>query len=457
MRARSGLWMAVLVCGLVAGFADCLAQAPTVPEDVVTSVHARVDHGYNVGIVVGVVNPHGTTYFAYGKTAISGDEHPDEQTVFEIGSITKVFTSILLADMVERGEVALDDPIERYLPDSVTVPTRNGRSITLEDLATQTSGLPRMPNNFAPADAANPYADYSVQQMYDFLSGHTLRRDIGAQYEYSNYAVGLLGHILTLRAGMSYEELVKERIADVLGMPDTRVTLTPEMRSRLAIGHSGSREVANWDIPTLAGAGALRSTARDMLVFLAANLGLTETPLRAALEMTHRARHEAGSPQMQIGLGWHIRIAGDHEVIWHNGGTGGYRSFAGFVEETATGVVVLTNTNMSADDIGLHLLDASVPLREVRIPVEVDPAVFDQYVGRYELAPGAIFDVSVDDGRLFVQLTGQQRFQVYPESETEFFLTVVDAQLTFVRDESGQVTAVILHQGGIDQTASRLP
>jgi D-alanyl-D-alanine-carboxypeptidase/D-alanyl-D-alanine-endopeptidase len=457
MRVRLGLWWAALVCGLVAGYADCLAQAPTVPEDVVTSVHARVDHGYNVGIVVGIVNPQGTTYYGYGKTAISGDEHPNELTVFEIGSITKVFTSILLADMVERGEVALDDPIERYLPDSVTVPTRNGRSITLEDLATQTSGLPRMPNNFAPADAANPYADYSVQQMYDFLSNHTLQRDIGAQYEYSNYAVGLLGHILTLRAGMSYEELVEERIADVLGMPDTRITLTPEMRSRLAVGHSGSQEVANWDIPTLAGAGALRSTARDMLVFIAANLGLAETPLRAALEMTHEARHEAGSPQMHIGLGWHIRTAGDHEVIWHNGGTGGYRSFAGFVRETGTGVVVLTNTNMSADDIGLHLLDASVPLREIRIPVEVDPAVFDQYVGRYELAPGAIFDVTVDDGRLFVQLTGQPRFQVYPESETEFFLTVVDAQLTFVRDESGQVTAVILHQGGIDQTAKRLP
>ena len=368
MRTRLGLWWAVLACGLVAGHADCLAQAPTIPDDVVASVHARVDHGYNVGIVVGVVNRQGRTYFAYGRTVVSGDEQPDESTVFEIGSITKVFTSILLADMVERGEVALDDPIERFLPDSVKAPTRGGRSITLVDLATQTSGLPRMPANFAPADAANPYADYSVKQMYDFLSNYTLRRDIGAQYEYSNYGVGLLGHILTLRAGVDYEELVKERITDVLGMPDTRVTLTPEMRSRLAAGHAGSQQVANWDIPTLAGAGALRSTAQDMLAFLAANLGLTETPLQAAMAMTHEARHEAGSPQMHIGLGWHIRTGGDHVVVWHNGGTGGYRSFAGFVEETQTGVVVLTNTAMSADDIGFHVLDASLPLRAVRIP-----------------------------------------------------------------------------------------
>jgi CubicO group peptidase (beta-lactamase class C family) len=336
-------------------------------------------------------------------------------------------------------------------------PTRNGRSITLEDLATQTSGLPRLPSNFAPADAANPYADYSVKQMYDFLSSYTLRRDIGARYEYSNYGVGLLGHILTLRAGVDYEELVEERIADVLGMPDTRITITPERRSRLAIGHSGSQEVTNWDIPTLAGAGALRSTAQDMLVFLAANLDLTETPLRAALEMTREARHEAGGPRMHIGLGGHIRTGGEHEVVWHNGGTGGYRSFAGFVEETHTGVVVLTNTDMSADDIGFHMLDASIPLREIRVPVAVDPAILDQYVGRYALTPQAIVEVTVDDGKLFTQLTGQPRFQIYPESETEFFLTVVDAQLTFVRDESGKVSAVTLHQNGANLTATRLP
>lgn len=440
---------------LVAGALDCAAQSPTVSEEVAASVRTRVDQGYNASIIVGVVNPGGTTYYAYGKTSALRGE-PNEKTVYEIGSISKVFTSTLLADMVARGEVALEDPIERYLPSTVTPPTRNGQSITLAHLATQTSGLPRLPDNFAPADPANPYADYSVEQMYEFLSGHELRRDIGAEYEYSNLGVGLLGHILALRSGMTYDELVQQRIAAELGMPDTRVALTPGMRDRLATGHSGQTEVPNWDIPTLAGAGALRSTASDMLVFLAANLGLTESRLHAPMLTTHEARHQAGSPQMRIGLGWHIRSTEDREIVWHNGGTGGYRTFAGFVAGTRTGVVVLSNTSTSADDIGFHLLDPSLPLREIQVAVALDPEILERYVGRYELRPDMLATITVEDDHLAVQVQGQGQFPLFAASETEFFLTVVDAQITFIENEDGQVTALVLHQGGADQTARKL-
>ena len=154
----------------------------------------------------------------------------DGNTVFEMGSISKVFTGALLADMVARGEVKLDDPIAKYLPQTVKVPSRNGRQITLLDLATQSSGLPRLPSNMRPADFSNPYADYSVQQLYEFLSGYSLTRDPGQRYEYSNLGVGLLGHVLALRAGKSYEEILKERILDPLGMNDTRVDATPSMK-----------------------------------------------------------------------------------------------------------------------------------------------------------------------------------------------------------------------------------
>ncbi len=445
----------VAATGLLVGFSPCKAQAPDVPEDVKASIRARVDHGHNMSIVVGVVSPKGTRYFAYGKTALPDGGTPDEDTVFEIGSITKVFTSLLLADMVEREEVAFDDPIERYLPDAVHAPMRNDQSITLEHLATQTSGLPRMPDNFAPADPSNPYADYSVEQLYEFLSNHTLRRDVGAEYEYSNYGVGLLGHILTLAAGASYDELIQQRIASELGMSDTRIALTSSMRSRLAPGHSGTTEVANWDIPTLAGAGALRSTARDMLAFLAANMGLRRSRLHSAMRTTHEARHDAGSPNMRIGLGWHLR-RGEREVVWHNGGTGGYRSFAGFVDDSQIGVVVLSNTSTSPDDIGFHLLDPSSPLREIKVPVDVDPAILERYVGKYEFQPGVLADIALQDGQLTVHVEGQQRFPIYAASETEFFLTVVDAQLTFVENEDGEVTAVVLHQGGADRTLRKV-
>src|SRR5262249_55292167 len=155
---------------------------------------------HGTGIVVGLLDASGRRrILAVGV---------DSNGVFEIGSITKTFTATALADMVEHGEVGLDDPVAKYLPDSVHVPTRNGKQITLLDLATQSSGLPRMPSNMTPQDPMNPYADYSVQQMYAFLAGYQLTRDIGASYEYSNLGVGLLGHALALKAGTSYETLV---------------------------------------------------------------------------------------------------------------------------------------------------------------------------------------------------------------------------------------------------------
>src|SRR5579859_856747 len=196
----------------------------------------RVDEAHKtIGMVVGTIGPSGREVVAYGKRAKDGPP-VDGDTFFEIGSITKVFTSLLLADMVERGEVTLDTPIAKLLPESVKVPSRNGKQITLLDISMQVSGLPRLPSNFHPADAGNPYADYDTAKLYEFLSGYTLTRDIGAKYEYSNLAVGLLGHALARKAGLTYEQLLRKRILDPLGMNDTTITLTSDQRKRLAAG-----------------------------------------------------------------------------------------------------------------------------------------------------------------------------------------------------------------------------
>src|SRR5215510_9584529 len=211
----------------------------------------------SVGIVVGLVDEKGTRIISYGKPDQNSTQPLDGDSVFEIGSVTKVFTATLLSDMVERGEVSLNDPISKFLPKSVKTPTMNGKEITLLDLSTQTSGLPRLPGNFAPKDPKNPYADYSVEQLYSFLSGYTLTRDIGAKYEYSNLGVGLLGHVLALRAGTDYETLVRQRILNPLKMDHSGIKLTPQMQARLAPGHDQSlKPVGNWDLPVLAGAGA---------------------------------------------------------------------------------------------------------------------------------------------------------------------------------------------------------
>ena len=224
--------------------------------------------------------------------------------MFEIGSVTKVFTALLLADMVRRGEVALDDPVAKYLPAEVKVPTRAGRSITLLDLATHTSALPRLPDNFQPKDPTNPYADYSVEQLYQFISSYQLTRDIGATFEYSNLGAGLLGHALARRAAMDYETLMRSRVLAPLGMSSTAIALSPELQSRLTAGHDAQlRTVPNWDLPTLAGAGALRSTANDLLAFLAV-LGQSESSLASAMTATLTVRRPVGAAGSDIALGW---------------------------------------------------------------------------------------------------------------------------------------------------------
>ena len=430
-----------------------LQQPQTLPPDsavrafLLPRVAAFPDSGkHGTGIVVGLLDASGARRIvAVGV---------DSARVFEIGSITKVFTTSVLADMVERGEVKLDDPVAKFLPRSVHVPARGDRQITLLDLATQSSGLPRMPANFTPRDSMNPYSDYSVQQMYDFLAGYQLTRDIGAEYEYSNLGMGLLGHALALKAGMGYEELVRRRILTPLGMTQTGITLTPAMRAKLAPGHNGEGNVVpNWDLTTLAGAGALRSTVSDMLTFASANVDSMATPLSRAFRHAQTERHGTNNPAMKVGLGWHILAVPAGNIVWHNGGTGGYRSFIGVDPARRLGVVVLSNLDASVDDIGFHLLDASYPLRPIpprRIEVAVDSLVLMRYVGTYELAPTFQIAVTREKARLFVQATGQPRFPIYAESDSTFFLKVVDAQVTFSSD------GLVLHQNGRDLPGRKL-
>jgi serine-type D-Ala-D-Ala carboxypeptidase/endopeptidase len=416
----------------------------------------------SVGIVVGVIGPEGRRVIAYGQLDKGDPRALNGDTIFEIGSATKVFTSLLLADMAEHHEVALDDPVAKYLPSDVKMPERNGRVITLVDLATHTSGLPRLPANLNPKDPANPYADYSAEQLYQFLSNYQLTRDIGSEYEYSNLGGGLLGYVLARRAGTDYETLVRSRISDPLKMTSTRITLTPEMKARLAVGHNSALDpVENWDATTLAGAGALRSTANDLLIFLAANLGYTQSPLAPAMASMLKVRRPTGHLGLEVALGWHIYTVNGKEIVWHNGGTGGYRSFMGFDPEARIGVVALSNayTAVGVDDIGRHLLDPAVPLAvppKQHTEVRVDPKLFDAYVGNYQLAPNFIITITRDGDHLFEQATGQSAFEIFPESDHDFFLKVVDAQITFVTDSNGHATELVLHQGGHDQHAKRI-
>lgn len=446
---------------LIAGLFQAFAQ-PTLSQEVKDNIKARVDNGTNPGIVVGIMEGDKTYYYYYGVKSLKSKEPVDEHSVFEIGSITKTYTGIILADRVIKGKVSLDDPLQKYLPAGVTAPTRNGVSIKLVNLANHTSSLPRMPSNFNPANPSNPFADYSEKQLYDFLQGYTLPRDIGSQYEYSNYAVGLLGHLLATREGTTYEALMIDVIANPLGLGETRVAFTPEMKKNLAIGHQDGMQAENWDITTLAGAGAIRSTAVDLLKYVGANMGTVKSKLYPAMQLSHKNSRTEGATPI-VGLGWHTTVSDNVEIVWHNGGTGGYRTYAGFIKGGNRGVVVLTNCTASVDDIGVHLLNPKSPLTTPKAPgagypevVPVDASTLESYVGKYELAPAYILTVTRDDIQLKAQLTGQQTFPVFAKSQNVFFYKVVEAQLTFNKNPEGRVESVTLLQGGREMICKRM-
>jgi CubicO group peptidase (beta-lactamase class C family) len=319
--------------------------------------------GRHVGLVVGYL-PGGERRIAgWGRVGAAGSQAPGAGTIFEIGSITKVLTGLLLADLAERGVVHLDDPLAGYLPASVAVPTFTGWGITLGDLASHTGGLRRDPRGMLGRwlrDRRNPYAGLSVQALYRGLARTRLRRRPGQRVRYSNLGAGLLGQALAQAAGQPYEQLVRERICLPLGMGDTLVSPSLEQAARLAVGHTRrGRPVPRFQIPALAGAGALRSTATDMLRFLEANLDPASTPLADQLERIQQPRHRMGR-RMEVGLGWLIFRPPDQSgpVLWHNGGTSGFRSFVAAAPRAGTAVVVLSNTARSVDRLGLQLVKA---------------------------------------------------------------------------------------------------
>lgn len=533
---------------------------------------ALVEEGGAVGLVVGVYRDGEMQVIGYGEKEKGKGDVPDGGTIYEIGSASKVFTGVLLADLVQRGRVKLADPLQKYLRKEAASQLENSTGITFEDLATHTSGLPRLPDNFEPADMANPYADYSHQQMFEFLKAHKLRRDPG-EYEYSNFGMGLLGVLLAGREKVSYEDLLIKQIAKPCGMRDTCVELSDSQRRRLAPPYDGALELAkNWDMPAFAGAGGIYSTTEDMLKFIEANLAKKEKALNKALQLALEQRKPISGGQA-IGLAWHI--AGDGITRWHNGMTGGYASWVSVVPTHNLGVVVLSNTateeitvlgtkltqivfadavgsppdapatplakkapfagvrwqvaqpevpEVKMDDEWFRLVSLNeIPVAEIIAfskrtygdkwqkrfaedlvelltqmgnppqaevalqlqslqtgetldregvamtaanrqairaasqdqAVQVAPAILKSYEGVYRISPQFAITVMLDGDQLVVQATGQSKLQVYPESETRFFLKVVDAQITFVPGKEGKADFLILHQNGADQMAKR--
>jgi serine-type D-Ala-D-Ala carboxypeptidase/endopeptidase len=421
-------------------------------HDIQRLLATRVDtERRNVGIVVGIVSPSERRVVSYGRASLAGDAGLDGDTVFEIGSVTKVLTATLLADMVRRGEVRLTDSVFDYLPPSIEH-ARDGRTISLVDLATHTSGLPLWPSGVpATRDGAIAMSRYTRAQLLDYLSTFPVPSDVGQKWQYSNVDAGVLGLALGARANSSYEDLLRVRITGPLGMQSTAVVPSERMRSRLAVGYDAERRAAPaWNVPTLAGAGSLHSTANDLLTFLEA-FGRNSGPLTDLLPvMLSTRRPGPGIPQA---LGWWIIPTSpqDEGIVAHDGGTFGFTSALAYDPATRTGVVVLSNTATGVGDLARHLLRPSIPLTlpagpaPTRTEIQLDPTVFDRLVGRYEPAPGVGFEVSRNADALMIQLPGVPPLRLRAETPRRFFVAEnTRITVVFDVDAEGRATALTL-------------
>jgi CubicO group peptidase (beta-lactamase class C family) len=348
-----------------------------------------------VGLVVGLVDPQGCRVISCGKLDNGNSPDANGDTLFEIGSITKVFTRLLLYDMIARGEMNIDDPVQKYLPASVHMPTRHGQQITLWHLISHTSGLPR--------DMGGPT---TAERLYAFLAGHKLRRDPGEQVEYSNLGVALLGHAIALKAGQDYETLVRERICRPLKMDSTAITLTPELQARRATGHAPAGQPADFiGLQGLPGAGALFSTANDLLKLASAKLGLAPCPLAAV-----------------------VKRAGGHD-----GGTFGFSTSLNFDVQRRRALVILSNCR---DDGLIEHLRPLLKNQSPRPPqtASINTGIFDQYVGQYYAKGDRVRTVRREGDRLLLQEWGRASCELFPLSETNFYNRMFDCRATFVRD-----------------------
>ena len=383
-----------------------------------------------------------TTYFAGSSgTARRLDAH----TLFEVGSVSKTFTATALAALARRGVVRLADPVSRYLPVSVRVPSRDGKRITLLSLATQHSGLPRLPTNMTSANGNDPYAPYTVADLYAFLNAYKLPRDPGARFEYSNLGFGLLGLALTHAAhDRSYRSLLDRLVFDPLHMKESEVALSAMPDPRMAIGHDiDGNPVHTWDFTdAMAGAGAVRSDIHDMIDYLRCNLG--QGPLAKTCLFAQRPRSTFTGHR--IGLAWWTSDRSG--IVEHGGDTAGYHAMVMMNAAHTKGVVVLSS-GPAVTDIAAHIIDPSFPLATAGAAAKISPAGMSDYLGTYRnAAAGITYEITRSHGKLFARIVGQPAAEIYPSRwQDHFYYKAVPAYIEFVR-QGRTVVGLILTQNG---------
>jgi len=425
-------------------------------------VEDKVVDGLSIGYIEG--EHYGSVHLGSSNAA---GKKANNLTLYEIGSVSKVFTSLLLAEAVVRGEIELNAAADVANQAGIRLPSREGRSITWLDLSTHRSGLPRLPSNLPLTNLVDPYAKYDSRLAAAFLKEYQLPREPGELQEYSNLGASVLGYLVAQKAGKPYQALLRERIAEPLKMADCTVSLNADQTKRLATPHTAfGATAAPWTFADLPGAGGIRATLRDMMRFAKAQLTPPEGTLGKAIELAWTQQSAADASGSAMGLGW--MIAGDGQTRWHNGQTGGTHAALFINREIPCAAIVLCNTavNTEIDQLAMQLVLKAAGKEFTPMPDEapaaaadgatIDAALRSRLVGRYQLTPNFIFDVRDRDGHLMVGITNQPTQEVFPDSPTHWSYRGVKATLEFSLAKAGPAKSLILHQNGAKQTARRI-
>ena len=412
-------------------------------------------------IAAGVID-NGATASAYYCADTKAQRPYDEHTAFEIGSVTKTMTAALLAEFIARGEVTLDDPIAKLLPPGTVVPSFNGHEITIGQIVTHASGLPGFPAGYRPRDMNNPYADATERDLLNGLASTKLTREPGSKWEYSNFAMIVLSYALARRSGSDYETLLREHLLTPLGMNETYIAKPPP-GVHLAQGHlPGGTPAMPWDFePDMAGVGGVRATLPDMLKYIEGELGTRDSAITPALGRTQDLVATVSGHKMA--MNWNLLSRNGRTFIIHEGGTGGYSSFAGFDHAAKRGVVLLSDTALTATgglgSLGLHLLDPAISPGAPHVIATPDAKLIDALVGKYRLAGGLGIELwRKDTGKeneLTIQADGQPEFEMGFDSSGDFYPLKFDALLRPKRKADGSYVFTWF-QLGSEQEAERV-
>lgn len=398
-----------------------------------------------VGIIVGLINPSGTRIISEGYIDENGLRKPDGNTVFEIASVTKVFSGLLLAQMVQKGEIDLNTPVSNYLPKDVKLPQQNGKQITMLDLATHTSGLAFMPD----------VAIENSKGLYDYLASCKLNTEIGKTWDYSNTGYWLMSEIISKKTGIPFEDAMSKEILSSLQLTSTGFKLSPSMRANLAVGLDASLQKAPMmvDVPNyklMPAAGLLYSSVNDLLKVLTISMGIKRNALSPAIEVS-LSRSRPISDKKKQALGWIILDEGVDQFIYHDGISAGYAGCIIYNPKKQIGVVVLSNQATDISDLAHHLLDSTFPLATPKLvkqtQLKLEPSKLSNYEGKFQTADGEVFTVSKKGESLQLESPpdwGLPVLAIHPESETKFFMKELPMKVIF-NQEAGKIESIVIY------------